>query len=143
MDFIKNSDIEAGLEAFGRVYLCGNLKKANGVEHIQTEDYEIGMSDYSEYTFEKAHLHASNREFNYVVKGAIKVFLLSEKKEYLFSQGDLFVINTNEPYVSKCLEGTRTLFSKFPGGNDKVLVDVDDNLINWGKSWDAIYTEEK
>ena len=143
MDFIKNSDIESGLEAFGRVYLCGNLKKANGVEHIMTDGYEIGISDYSEYTFEKPHLHAFNREFNYVIKGAIKVFMINEKKEYLFSQGDLFVINANEPYVSKCIQGTRTIFSKFPGGDDKVLVDMDDNLMNWGKSWDTVYSEEK
>ena len=143
MDFIKNSDIESGLEAFGRVYLCGNLKKANGVEHIMTDGYEIGISDYSEYTFEKPHLHAFNREFNYVIKGAIKVFMLNEKTEYLFSQGDLFDINANEPYVSKCIKGTRTIFSKFPGGDDKVLVDMDDNLMNWGKSWDTVYSEEK
>ena len=143
MDFIKNSDIESGLEAFGRVYLCGNLKKANGVEHIMTDGYEIGISDYSEYTFEKPHLHAFNREFNYVIKGAIKVFMLNEKTEYLFSQGDLFVINANEPYVRKCIKGTRTIFSKFPGGDDKVLVDMDDNLMNWGKSWDTVYSEEK
>lgn len=143
MDFIKNSNIESGLEAFGRVYLCGSLKKANGVEHIKTDGYEIGISDYSEYTFEKAHLHAFNREFNYVISGAIKVFLLNEKKEYLFSQGELFVINTNEPYVSKCLKGTRIIFSKVPGGDDKVLVDMDDNLMDWGKSWNAVYSEEK
>ena len=143
MDYIKNSDIETGLSAFGRVYLCGNLQKSNGVNHIETESYEIGISNYSEYTFEKAHLHSFNREFNYVIRGAIKVFLLNEKKEYLFYEGDLFVINVNEPYVSKCLEGTRTLFSKFPGGNDKQLVYMSEALLNWGKSWDATFEEEE
>ena len=142
MDIIKSKDIENGLLASGRVYLCGDLKKSNGLRHIPTDGYEIGISDYPVYTFEKAHIHSFNREYNYVLEGAIKIFMLEEKKEYLFEKGDLFILNVGEPYVGKCLAGTRTIFSKDPGGNDKVLVEMNDALIRWGASWDAEYNEE-
>ena len=57
----------------------------------------------------------------------------------MFERGDMFIINVNEPYVGKSLPGTRTIFSKNPGGNDKVLVVMDDAVMDWGKSWDASY----
>lgn len=142
MEILKQKEIETGLQEKGRVYLCGNLSQPNGVQHIQTDGYEIGMSFYAEYTFEKAHIHAQNQEYNYVLEGAMKIFLLSEKKEYLFQKGDFFVIQVNEPYVGKSMPGTKTLFSKVPGGNDKVLVPMNNFLIQWGKSWESIYTEE-
>ena len=52
------------------------------------------------------------------------------------------MIDTNEPYVGKSLTGTRTIFAKVPGGNDKVLVPMDETLIAWGRSWDAKYEED-
>ena len=143
MDIIRSQDIERGLEGTGRVYLCGNLKRTNGIQHILTERYEIGISDYPAYTFEKAHIHSFNREYNYVLEGAVKIFMLDEKKEYIFKKGDFFIINVDEPYVGKCLPGTRTLFSKNPGGNDKVIVEMNAALIRWGESWDSEYMEEE
>ncbi len=142
MNILRGKDIENGLKETGRVYLCGDLEKANGIEYVHTDGYEIGISDYPEYTFEKAHIHTFNREYNYVMEGAVKIFLLNEKKEYLFEKGDLFVINIDEPYVGKCLKGTRTIFSKDPGGNDKVLVEMNEALLRWGESWDSLYQEE-
>jgi hypothetical protein len=141
MEVINGTEIEQGLSTAGRVYLCGNLSQPNSVRHILTSGYEIGISDYSEYTFEKPHYHAFNTEYNYVLEGSIKILLLREKKEYVFCKGDLFVIQTNEPYVAKCLPGTRTIFSKDPGGNDKVLVPADDTVDRWGSAWDTPYVE--
>ena len=141
LDIIRGGDIEAGLQRTGRVYLCGNLSGENALKHIPTTGYEIGISVYPEYTFEKAHVHTYNREYNYVVEGRLKVFLLREGREYLVEKGDLFVINTDEPYVSKADAGTKTIFSKVPGGNDKVLVPMSPALMRWGSSWDAVYEE--
>ena len=141
MHFFKNSDIDKGLEGTGRVYLCGDLKKKTSPEPFPTDGYEIGISYYPEYTFEKAHIHSFNIEYNYVIEGAIKVFMLEEKKEYLFEKGDLFIIGVDEPYVGKELAGTRTIFSKTPGGNDKVLVEMDEALLKWGESRDSVYGE--
>ena len=139
VDIISCGEIEAGLSASGRVYLCGDLAAPNGVRHIKTDGYEIGISGYPEFKFEKAHVHTFNTEFNYIIEGELKIFLLDEEREYHLKKGDLFVINRDEPYVGKAKAGTRTIFSKTPGGNDKVLVPMDERLLRWGSSWDAAY----
>ncbi len=143
MEVIRNSEIESGLEGpgFARVYLCGDLKMSNGVRHIQTDGYEIGISQYREFTFEKPHIHSFNHEYNFVLEGQIKVLLLRTGQEILLKKGDLFLIEPNEPYVGKSLPGTKTLFSKTPGGNDKVLVPMTPAIESWGASWDAVYEE--
>ena len=141
MDILHGSEIADGLRGSKRVYLCGDLKWSNGVRHIPTDGYEIGISHYRQFTFEQAHLHSYNREFNYVMEGSIKIFLLREEKEYEFHAGDLFVINVDEPYVGKSAPGTRVIFSKVPGGNDKVLVPMSDALLHWGSSWESRYGE--
>ncbi len=138
---IKSANIEDGLARSGRVYLCGDLKEPNALDHYKTEGYEIGISDYPEYTFEKAHIHSFNIEYNYVLEGAVKLFSLSDKKEHLFEKGDIFIIETDEPYVGKMLAGTRTIFSKVPGGDDKVLVCMDEALMKWGEAWENVYRE--
>ncbi|MCR5048174.1 MAG: hypothetical protein K6A37_04345 [Saccharofermentans sp.] len=142
MEFIRHDSIEDGLRQLGRVYLCGNLSKDNVIQHIPTDDYEIGISDYPEYTFEKAHIHRFNKEYNYILEGSMKIFLLTKKQEFTFNKGDLFVIDTNEPYVGKAQPGTRTLFSKVPGGNDKELIEMPAPLLKWGESWNSSYVEE-
>ncbi len=143
MKIIKNTEIEQGLSNTGRVYLCGNLSHPNGLDYFKTSGYEIGISYYQDYTFEKPHYHAFNTEYNYILNGYIKILLLHKKMEYLFQRGDLFIININEPYVGKCFPGTRTLFSKNPGGNDKILIPADDAVTRWGAAWDAPYIMEE
>lgn len=139
VEIIKSGEIENGLVETGRVYLCGDLKGPNGVRHIKTEGYEIGISDYPAYKFEKAHIHKFNIEYNYIIEGEMKILLLNERREYHFKKGDFFAIHTDEPYVGKAKAGTRTIFSKVPGGNDKVLVPVDEAVLKWGSTWDAVY----
>lgn len=141
MEYIRSSDIETGLGQNRRIYLCGDLKKENGIKHFRTDGYEIGISDYPVYTFEKAHIHSFNIEYNYVLEGSVKIFMLDEKKEYQFNKGDMFIILVDEPYVGKMIAGTRTIFSKDPGGDDKVLVPMDDALLRWGKSFESVYEE--
>ena len=143
MKHLYGKDVERALGTQLRVYLCGNLQSSDALSHIPTESYEIGISDYKTDTFEKAHIHTFNTEYNYVERGMIKIFLLNEKKEYLFRKGDLFVIEPTEPYVGKSRKGTRTIFSKVPGGNDKQLVPMDDALLKWGSSWEAGYPEDQ
>lgn len=142
MKVIRSRKIKKALNEYGRVYLCGDLQNDNGLDHIKTDGYEMGMSYYHEYTFEKAHEHVSNVEYNYVISGRVKLFVLAEKKEYEFKAGDLFAVETNEPTVGKMLPGTRILFTKTPGGNDKKIVDMDDDLKQWGAAWDNKYGEK-
>lgn len=141
MEFLKKSEIDKGLSSSNRVYLCGNLQKESKTEFIRTDNYELGISRYSEYTFEQPHYHSENYEYNYVINGQIKVFLIAEKKEMLFETGDLFVISPNEVYVCKAKPNTCVIFSKVPGGNDKVLIKETPAIIRWGENWDREYEE--
>ncbi len=141
MKILKKSEIDKGFERSQRTYLCGNLRIAAESEHIHTDAYEIGITEYKEYTAEKPHRHTFNDEYNYVIEGRIKVLLLSEKREEEFGTGDLFVITPNEPYACKATAGTRVIFSKVPGGNDKVLERPSADIKRWSASWDAVYGE--
>ena len=73
MKILRNEEIEKGISATGRVYLCGNLAKPNGIEHFPTNGYEIGISCYQKYTCETAHYHSANTAYNYVLEGCIKI----------------------------------------------------------------------
>ncbi len=59
----------------------------------------------------------------------------------LFKTGDLFVIEPNEVYVCKVKANTCVIFSKVPGGNDKVLVKETSEINSWGEDWDKEYEE--
>lgn len=136
MKVIKNEDINTALINEKRIYLSGNLKEVNKIEHIQTDGYEIGISNYDKFTCERAHYHSYNFEFNYVLEGVVKVYIFSEKKEYILKKGDLFLIEPNMIYISKAIANTRVLFTKNPGGNDKILTpEYEENIKDWMENW--------
>ena len=120
MKFITNRQVEAAIKDSIRIYLCGNLKEPSPLKHIQTDGYEIGISQYEKRTVEKRHLHRWNTEYNYIIRGRVDVFVNDEC--YSFTEGDLFIIEPNEPYSVIAEKGTKVIFSKLPGGNDKELV---------------------
>ena len=136
MKTIKGSDVSTCLESCKRVYLCGKLSGKNGIEHIENSGYEIGISSYDKFTCESAHKHTYNEEYNYVLSGSIKVFIFDENKEYTFTTGDMYLIEPNMPYITKAEAGTRVLFTKTPGGNDKVLCpELEKAITTWTLSW--------
>lgn len=135
MEFIHGGEIKKALESEYRVYLCGDLNQPQGLQWLHDEKNEIGMSFYKEFTADKPHYHAAVTEYNYVISGASKVLLVDEKKEFLFEEGSIFVLSPMTKYASKQLAGTKILFFKSPGGNDKQLIDVDDRLKVWLSEW--------
>ncbi len=48
--------------------------------------------------------------------------MLDEGTEYVFGENSLFALFPNERYASKHRPGTKVLFIKSPGGNDKVIL---------------------
>ena len=137
MKSIKGEIIDAALNDSLRVYLCGNLTRAEKITHIPTSGLEIAISRYKEYTAEKPHYHQFNDEYNYVAVGEVKIYIVGKRKEYHFRQHDLFMIEPNETYVSKAKKGTEVFVVKSPGGNDKVLLnDVPDYVNQWLESWE-------
>ena len=118
MEIIKNNEIDKALDESkfsDRVYLAGRLNRPQkGFEVVKTEPpekpgaYEVGISEFNTFTCEKPHVHTFNDEYNYVVSGAVKVYLFNEKKEELLLPGDFFVIKTGETYIAKECAGMST-----------------------------------
>ena len=98
---------------------------------------EIGISRYDSFTAEKDHYHKWNTEYNYVIKGSVKVVVFNEKKEYELKENDMYVITCGMSYVTKAQPGTEVLFVKSPGGNDKKTLKENKSIGTWSKDWDA------
>ena len=123
MEILKGKSIEDALSKEYRQYLAGRLKKEQPfLKHID-DDIEIGISNYVTFTADKPHMHTQCTEHNYVLRGKMKVKLLDGScEEYEFSE-------KNEA-------GTRVLFIKSPGINDKTEVAVDVETQRWLLSWE-------
>lgn len=135
MQYITGNELNQALQSNYRVYLCGDLKMPQNMRWIHDEQMEVGMSLYKEFTAGKPHFHAIATEYNYVISGKMKLLLIDENREYIFEEGSLIVIPPNTKYASKHLGGTRILFIKKPGGNDKNLVEMNNKLNDWLKAW--------
>ncbi|MDO4501942.1 MAG: cupin domain-containing protein [Coriobacteriia bacterium] len=118
-------------------YFFGNLAKPQEQFACHPGPFELGMGSYPQFTFEAPHVHAANQEFNYVLEGAVKVVNLETGQEHMFKPGDLFSYDPGVRHLSKNLPGTRVLFFKSPGGNDKELLPLSPAIEAWGSSWDA------
>ena len=136
LKFIKSEEIEKALDLEYRQYLCGKLTREQLYLNHITDDIEVGISYYKEFTADKPHLHTTATEHGYVLSGAIKVRCLdSSIVEKEFRTGDFFVIEKGTPYATKNAAGTRIFFMKSPGINDKVLVDISPEIADWLSDW--------
>lgn len=136
MNFIRGVDLKRALQLTYRVYLCGNLEKPQEcLKWIPDNKLEIGTSFYGKFTGDHPHFHSVATEYNYVMCGTSKVLMIDEGKEYTFGEDTLFVIPPHTRYASKHMGGTKILFVKNPGGNDKNLISVDESLKQWLETW--------
>jgi len=132
---IKNNEIKKALEENKRQYLVGDLQLPQQLKHIADNNLEVGITEYKEYEYEKPHYHTTVNEYQYVLKGECKYIDLNTKQEYLFKEGDFFVINTNTPYIQKSKKGTKIFFFKVPGINDKIEIEIDEQMQLWCSNW--------
>lgn len=137
MKIVSGNKVRESLHDRIRVYLSGNLSNPEPFEHVQTDGLEIGISRYDTFTPEKAHIHKWNYEYNYLKCGSVKVYNFSEEKEYTFGPDDMYVIEPGMAYITKAQPGTEVIFVKSPGGNDKVLLPVTEEIIKWSKEWES------
>ena len=135
IDCICGKEIASALEDSYRVYLCGNLQNPQALKWIHDENNEVGISFYKKYTADQPHFHAKATEYNYVISGSTKLLLIDEQEEVLYDAGSIFVLPPMTKYATKHLAGTKILFFKSPGGNDKSLVQVNPALKKWMDSW--------
>lgn len=114
-----------------RQYFIGKLKRPQLLRHLEENNLEIGSSLYSFPKADTPHLHQKSSEYIYLLSGTYRIFLIDTKEEYELHEGDFLVIPPLTAYASKAVQrNTRTLFIK-TGGNDKVSVDIDEDLQVW------------
>ena len=136
--FLDSKSIESALAKEYRQYLTGRLTREQVHLPCITDDIEIGISHYKTFTADKPHAHPVATEHGYVLQGAVRFKQLSgEMNEYEFRTGDFFVVQKGTPYATKNMAGTKVLFIKSPGINDKTLVDIDYETKVWLSSWDV------
>ena len=137
MEIIRKEDLDFALSQEYRQYLTGRLGRPQPfLRHIE-DDIEVGMSLYESFTADKPHVHPVCTEHGLVLSGTLRIRELETGEETEFHEGDFFVLRPGTPYASKSLGGTRVLFIKHPGQNDKTLVEPDEETIKWMRKWDS------
>ena len=128
----QSSGLEHALELSSRIYLSGHLSlPQESLPHMSTTSFEMGVSHYREFTHDTPHLHAENVEFNYVAEGETHLCDISSGKIWRLSRGSVFIVGPNTPYATKHRQGTKVVFFKAPGGNDKRLVELSPEIEEW------------
>ena len=81
---IESREIAKAMEGVTRQYLVGNLKLPQKLQHIKSEELEIGISSYPKYTEEPPHKHSKATEYQYVLSGCLlSSFVFISPNEYL------------------------------------------------------------
>lgn len=140
-DVIYSKEIDKSFNNEERQYLTGNLKLPQVLDYIKDDNVEIGMSRCKDYKIENPHYHTSVSEYHLIIKGKTKYVNVTENKEYVFSEGDFYIIRPNTIYIQKSLKGTELMFIKVPGMNDKVKSESTDRIEKWFENWDNIWEE--
>jgi quercetin dioxygenase-like cupin family protein len=84
---------------------------------IKTNDVEVAVKKYKAGDYESAHYHKIATEITVIISGEVE---MNGKK---FIEGDIIVIEPNEPTDFRVLKDTITAVVKYPGANnDKYLV---------------------
>lgn len=137
VEYIRCDELEKAFEHSYRLYLTGHLQREQTyLKHIE-DDIEVGMSDYREFTADVPHVHPIATEHGYVLSGKVRIrFFGDAVEEEEFSEGDYYLIRPGVCHASKNMDGTKILFIKAPGGNDKTPITVDEDTEAWLKSWD-------
>lgn len=136
--FILSAEqINFALDHNYRQYLTGRLERPQKDLNCLEDDIEIGLSRYDFFTADKPHLHTQATEHIYVLEGQVRIRLMNDDgQEYTLKSGDFFLLRPGVAYASKNAAGTKVLFIKAPGGNDKKLVEPTPEIMAWLEIWD-------
>lgn len=137
MEYLKRAALDAALSKNYRQYLTGHLSRPQpDLKNIE-DDIEIGLSSYAVFTADTPHKHPVATEHAYVLCGSVRCRLLDGSgSEMQFDEGDFFMLRPGEAAATKNAPGTKVLFIKSPGLNDKTPVEVDEDTRRWLLSWD-------
>ncbi len=131
IEILRRASVGAASTESGRQYLVGNLQEAQALQNIPDDDVEIGIATYHDSEADLPHYHPHVREFQYILKGRLLLRNVKTRETVELFEGDFYVINPGTIHVQKAQQGTRVIFFKFPGMNDKTVVPADEELANW------------
>ncbi len=140
IETLPAEEIERSLAHSTRQYLAGDLKLPQQLAFLRDEEIEAGISSYPCYKWEQPHYHTLTSEYCYILSGETKYVDLSDGAEYHLRAGDFYILRRDTPYIQKCKPGCRLFFVKVPGINDKVSVELDDQMRAWCADWDTPWT---
>ena len=127
IEVLSHNTIDEILSQTYRHYLVGAFSDAS----LKDSKIEVGVSNYCEFTYDKPHYHTRATEYQYVLSGRSMLYDLTNNMLHLLQEGDFFIVRPNTNYAEKHMEGTKVLFFKNPGINDKVLIDVPKEILAW------------
>lgn len=133
ISIIKKDDIDKSLTNNTRQYLVGDLKIEQILPHITDSNAAIGITSYTHDSSDLAHYHTVISEYQYLLNGKAVVLNIDTQEEFCVYEGDVFAIPTNVKHVLKAKAGTKILFIKNQCINDKVLVEMTDDIVSWTK----------
>lgn len=129
--YFKNEDIKKSLEGLTRQYFVGDLKRPQILDFLKSNDLEIGITSYDDYTSEQTHIHSKAIEYQYMISGRTQYMDIDTRVVFDFIKGDFFAIYPNTAYAQRSKPGTSILFIKVPSINDKQIVETDDRIKEW------------
>jgi len=120
---LSNLDISACLAKTTRQYLVGNLKRPQPLRAIPDDHIEIGISESKgEDSVDLKHFHPIVTEYQYVLEGTLDLKELDAGIVHHLVKGDFFIIYPNTKYQGVLHPHSKVLFIKYPGMNDKTLI---------------------
>ncbi len=129
---LRREDIQKATAQSYRQYFCGNLKRPQLLDYVQTESLEVGTSNYSVFTKDEPHYHRLTPDIIYVLDGEYHIWLLNgESSPVVLREGDFVSIPPNSAYASKAKAGTRTIFIKHIRESDKVPIEPSLEVKQW------------
>lgn len=131
--FVSAAQAEQLLKEQKRVYYTGKDLKAEAIDVIENDGLEIALTRYPKDTCDLPHYHKWNFEYNFIKSGEISIYIVDENKEYVFGENDLYLIEPNTKYAAKAKAGTEVVVIKSPGGNDKELIEISEDIKQWQK----------
>lgn len=109
------------IEEFTRGWLVGDFEPSI----LKTKDFEVGVLTHKKGEEWPRHVHKHAVEYNVLLSGSMMVQAGRDNEWDKLIEGDVFIIDKNEPCFPVFLEDCKVLVIKVPSViGDKTIVEV-------------------
>lgn len=131
IEVIKAEEINEALKQHYRQYLVGKLTSEQNIENIEDKNVEVGLSYYKEFSSDMPHIHSKVTEYQFVIEGETHIWNVISEEVIELKKGDFYCVKPNTPYAQKSKGNTKIIFFKYPGENDKKIIEVNGLVSKW------------